>query len=364
MIDEELNDLTGGSAEDGMFADLGHFTTGAIPVDAVVKRGAAIRNRRRLVGGGVLAAAAALTIGVPVAIAGGSGPGAEAASGHTVVVDRPAEDAAQKITFSGSVDGRKWSRTLTSHCGTGPEATGAECMIREIGADSSPIGVMTRDERHHQEGDFYFAEFGPDVDYVVMTLATGDRVTVPALVADDGYRGAYFELPRNSTVGQLVAYDKESREIAHTAAGTVALSPGVHLTNTPKWYRPDGSMLDTSVPTVDVAAGTSGKQAWTITVTLNPYGRCFAERIGITEVDLCNSPRLQVNKNNPGGGGPQDAFVSGEVDLKTTRVDVALSDGTVQHLTPVRSHGYAFVGTYVPEGLTVASITPVTGTNS
>ena len=92
MNEDELNGTADGTGADGMFADLGHFTTGAIPVDAVLKQGKAIRTRRRVVGGGVLAVAAALTVGVPVALAGG-GPEAAPTSGHAIAVQRPSPES-------------------------------------------------------------------------------------------------------------------------------------------------------------------------------------------------------------------------------------------------------------------------------
>lgn len=354
MSDAELAGPTGeADGDDGMFADLGHFDTGAIPVDAVVKRGKAIRNRRRLIGGGVLAAATALTIAVPVALAGGNGEGAGPAAGHAIVVAQPYENSAQQIVFTGSLGGKAWSRTYASHCGSKAPVGRADCLLREVGADKKPVGMILQDGSH-DGGDFYTAEFAPDTDYVIITLDTGDRVTVPGVTTDDGYRVAYFGLPGRTAMKEMAAYGKDGREIAHAGTSTYWV----------KWTRPDGSELDTSVPTVPVAADTANGIAWSVDVAEGVYARCFmAKSDTVGTVTICPDFGARLYKNDVHGGGSPDAFVLGEVDPKTTRVDVAYKDGTVQHLTPTRRDGRAFVGTYIPAGVTVVSVTPVTGTN-
>jgi hypothetical protein len=361
-LNDDLHDGTSGPDADAMFAGLGHFTTGAIPVDAVLKQGRSIRARRRLAGGGVLAAAAALTIGLPVAIAGGSGDrDAAPAAGHTITVERPTEDSAKRVHFAGSLDGKKWSRTYRSHCGTAAHETDTECLYRIAGGDKSPVNALARD-MDNKDGDFYVATFSPGTDYVVMKLVTGDQVVVPGVATDDGLVAAYFQLPRRTTVAQVFGYDKDGHEVAHTPPA----HPGPNnLYYFDKWYRPDGGVYDISVPTVHVASGTADGQPWSIDVTLGVYSHCFATKATAADyaAQECPDPGVEVQKNDAHDGHPASAFVIGEVDPKTTRVDVAYKDGTVQHLIPVRSNGYAFVGTRVPQNVTVASITPVTGPN-
>jgi hypothetical protein len=189
---------------------------------------------------------------------------------------------------------------------------------------------------------------------VIITLDTGDRLTVPGVTTDDGYRVAYFELPLRATMKEIAAYGKDGREIAHSGTST----------NWVTWSRPDGSDYDTSVPTVRIADGTANGSAWSVDVVEGVNDRCFTTMSSSGTTTMCPDFGGRYYPNYPHGGGSQDGFVLGEVDLKTTRVDVTYKDGTVQHLTPTRSHGHAFVGTYVPEGATVVSVTPVTGTNS
>ncbi|NUR26515.1 MAG: hypothetical protein HOV83_11825 [Catenulispora sp.] len=362
MNDDLLNDLDDGPGGDEMFAGLGHFPTGAIPVDAVLKQGRAIRTRRRLVGGGVLAAAAALTIGVPVAIAGGSGTDTSPAAGHTITVDRPTENPAQQVTFSGSLDGKKWSRTFISHCGQEPKVTGAQCLTRVAGQNKSPVAMLARDE-WHKEGDFYSAVLSPGTDYVVLKLNTGDQAVVPGVITDDGAVAAYFQVPRGTTVEQIFAYDKDGREIAHTPP------PGrnspARFDDMEKWYQPGGGDYDISVPTVQVAQGTTGGVPWSIEVTIGVRDRCFSYTIAERPtVAMCPDPGARAYMNNTYAPGVKDGVVLGEVDPGTTQVDVTFKDGTVQHLVPVRSDGHAFVGTYLPAEAAPVSVKPVTGTNS
>lgn len=363
MNDAELADTIGAGDEsegEEMFADLGRFETGAIPVDAVVRQGKAIRTRRRVVGGGVLAVAAALTIAVPVALAGG-GPGVAPTSGHAIVVQRPTEDAAQKVTFTGSIDGKAWSQTFLSHCGKPQNDPTAHCLNRMVAADKSPVENIVLDD-WRRDGDFYSAEFGPDTDYVVLTLTTGDQVTVPGVVTDDGRHMAYFELPRRTGVAQVYAYDRAGRQIAHTTPANAARAP--HLYDLRGWYRADGGKLDTSVPTVVVAKGQTGGVAWHIDVQIGVYDRCFSYTIATrATADMCPDFGARVYMDGEYNPGVKDGVVLGEVDPETTRVDVTFKDGTVQHLVPVRSNGHAFVGTYIPADAAPVYVKPVTGTN-
>ncbi|MBW8806994.1 MAG: hypothetical protein JF587_24545, partial [Catenulisporales bacterium] len=264
--------------------------------------------------------------------------------------------------FAGSIDGKAWSRTYVSHCSGKPPLGGAECLMRFVDADKSPVATIEQDE-WHKNGDFYSAQFAPDVDYVILTLDTGDQVTVPGVATDDGYRVAYFELPRRSTIEKITAYGKDGREIAHTRPGTIMGVENV-LRMALVWDRPDGGELDTSIPTVHVASGTTDGIAWNVDATEGVYGSCFRYKSGAdVDVSMCPDFGVQVYPNDVYKAGRKDAFVIGEVDPKTTRVDATYKDGTVQHLTPTRSHGHAFVGTYVPEGAAVVSVAPVTGTN-
>ena len=362
MSDELRDSLDTEPGGEEMFTDLGRFETGAIPVDAVVKRGKAIRTRRRTVAGGMLAVAAALAIGVPVAVAGGGSGAVAATSGHRILVNRAQESANHTVSFSGSIDGKAWTRTLPSaQCGQRYQPPG--CLYRMAGADKRPVGELMKDDTN-KEGDFYLAQFGPETAYVVMTLNTGDRVTVPGVVLTDGYRAAYFELPRHAMPKKIVAYTENGQEIGY--ADNISSAPR-EWSPLSTWYRPDGGELDTSVPKSRVASGTSGGVSWSVDVTIGVYDRCYAAQFGINVIDDCTNPAVHVQstlaENTPAGPSPATTFVYGRVDAKTTRVDVTFKDGTVEHLTPVRTHGEAFVATYVPQGRTVASVTPVTGTN-
>jgi hypothetical protein len=225
------------------------------------------------------------------------------------------------------------------------------------------VAGLGRDE-WQKDGDFYNAVFSPDTDYVLLKLDTGDQVVVPGVVTDDGVVQAYFQLPRRTVVAQVFAYDKNGKEIAHTPP--VNASPKTHLYYLPTWIQAGGGTYDTSVPIVPVASGTSDGTPWLIKVTVGVYGSCFSSRAGTEDYWLqeCPDPGVHVQTSAAHLGHPATTFVFGEVDPKTTRVDVTYKDGTVQHLVPTRSNGHAFVGTYVPQSATVVSTKPVTGTNS
>ncbi len=358
--DELIGPADEPDAPDGdvLFADLGHFQTGVIPVDAVLRQGKAIRKRRRVLGGGILAAAAVLTIAVPVALAGGSGEDLSAASGPRIVVNRPDLKAADRILLSGTFYGKRWSLTVRPGCDFGSDG---ECssMVSSSDPVSTPVDLLVDDVKDPgMDNYFYVLRYSPETDFTVVTLSTGDQVTVPGVDVDSTHRTAWFPAPRSTPITKIVAYRKDGTQIGHTPDWGKDISDGDVLGT---WYRPDGTTLH-SVPNVVVARGTTGGVDWDIESTIGPSGLCFVYRIGSVPRTVYPAFGVKTYMNNVGKPGPKDGVVVGEVAPETTRVDVTFKDGTVQHLTPVRND-HVFVGTYVPDGATVVSVRPVTGTN-
>lgn len=336
--------------DEEIFADLGRFVT-AIPVEATMKQGRAIRRRRRVIGGGALAIAAALAIVAPVAWLGGSGQSVEAGSGPRTVVDRPVLESVDHILFSGTFSGKKWSLTVRPDCDPGTPGPD-ECMSMMTRSDpvATPVDLLVDDVQFRAGDNFFYAlEYSPETDFAVVTLSTGDQVTVPGVDVDAAHRDAWFPAPRQTPITKIIAYRKDGTEIGHTPDwGKDVTDPDVIGT----WYRPDGTTL-LSAPDVKVADGTAGGVDWTIEATMGRSGRCFVYRIGSVPATLCPAFGARAYK-----AGPKDGVVLGEVAPETARVDVAFQDGTVQHLTPVRSNGHVYVGTYVPAGAVVVSVTP------
>lgn len=347
-----------------LFTDLGRFQTGAIPVDAVLRQGKAIRRRRRVVGSGLVATAAALTIAVPVTLAGGSGRAVSAASGPRIVVNKPTVSASEGIQFSGMFNGKKWSLTLPATCGYGQSLPNGDCigMLTSTAPVTTPVDMFMDDVKSPGSDHYFYAlEYSPETAYAVVTLGTGDQVTVPGIDVDSTHRTAWFPAPPSTPISKIVAYRKDGTEIGQTPDWGKDISDGETLAT---WYRPDGTLMYPA-PNVEVAKGTTGGVDWSIEVTLEKSGRCFLYRIGSVPTTVCPAPGAapKVYMNNIGKPGRKDGVVIGEAAGGVTRVDVTFKDGTVQHLKPVISNAHAFVGTYVPAGATVVSITSVTGTN-
>ncbi|MBS2533536.1 hypothetical protein KGQ20_12210 [Catenulispora sp. NF23] len=366
MSEDELISLPGEPDEAELFTDLGRFQTGAIPVDAVLRQGKAIRRRRRVVGSGLLAVAAALTIAVPVGLAWGRGQEVSAASGPRIVVNRPTGSAHDGFLLSGLFNGKKWSLKLLPSCGFGQSLPNGDCMGMVIGVGESPVTTpvdLYMDDVKGPGSDYYFytLEYGPETAYAVVTLGTGDQVTVPGIDVDSTHRTAWFPAPPSTPISKIVAYRKDGTEIGQTPDWGKDISDGETLAT---WFRPDGTLLYPQ-PNVEVAKGPTGGVDWSIEVTLEKSGRCFLYRIGSVPTTVCpasGTPPMAY-MNNIGKPGPKDGVVIGEAAGGVTRVDVTFKDGTVKRLNPVVSNGHAFVGTYVPAGATVVSITSVTGTN-
>lgn len=340
--------------DDEMFADLGHFT-GAIPVEAVMRQGRAIRRRRRVFGGGTLAAAAALAIVAPVALVGGNGPDVEAASGARIVVNRPVLESTGDILLSGTYNDEPWSQTVGKGCVYGKLGRDADCLELTTGLapTKTPVDLVMDDVKEPGSGHYFYAlQYSPDTEFTVVTLGTGDEVMVPGIDVS-GQRIAWLPAPGQTPITKIVAYRKDGTEIGHTPYwGTDASDYDVMG----DWYRPDGTTL-ASVPDVPVAKGTAGGVDWSITSVIGATGRCFVYRIGSVPTTVCPKIGAWVYRDNRSEPGAKDGVVLGELAPETSRVDVAFKDGTVQHLTPVRS-GHVFVGAYLPDITTVVSVTP------
>ena len=248
MNDDQFD--PGGHAENGdnadaadrqMFAGLGRFQTGAIPVDAVLKQGRAIRTRRRVAGGGALAIAAVLSIGVPVAIAGGGSPGAGAAnggpngtyaatsSGGRVTVN-PTPFSHGLGNFSGTVDGKKWSvRFDNKNCFNILWTCGFTDLF-----PWDKYASLTFNSSWGLQGqpDDYTLYLDKNVARATITLQDGEVLRLQAVpTAEEPV--VLFALPFGLGVSKIELYDAHNAEIAYAMPFNVQGSASVDG----HWYK-------------------------------------------------------------------------------------------------------------------------------
>lgn len=356
------------AADEEMFADLGRFEPGAIPVETVMRQGKAIRLRRRLVGGGALVLAACLVVLAPVVSTtlhgfGRSGstasPGAEVSEltdqvvpgpPHRIVVAQPRTALDGTVSFSGSIDEKPWSYSRGEIC-AGPID---HCMDL-VGLVLPPVSLLLEPT---QDGNIGVSvEFDRNTQHAVMTMSRGEQFTVSAIGSVTGHAviaSGYFEMPRGETVVDIQAYSgTDGSLIGHADPRPL----GSLLPTRVPWYRPDGAVLSLDPPTQRLAQGGSGDDAWTLDLQAGSWDAAVVYGSGRGGASDMVSDTLMVRTLH---GSPQSvgevAAAYGLVDVRAKRVDVTFSDGTMTHLTPVAvADGRVFAGTVAPVGTRMIS---------
>jgi hypothetical protein len=351
---------SGVCADQEMFADLGRFTTGAIPVDAVVRHGKVIRTRRRAVGGGALAIAAALSIGVPVAVAGGSA-GAGAASGGTYratnsvgrVTVNPATLSDGKGHFSGTVDGREWSTDFDNKncfnipwtCGFSDLNTGDKYASLTVNADWGVDG----------QPDDYTLFLDKNVARADITLQDGQVLSLDAVPVAK-VPAVLFALPPDYGISKIELFDAHGNEIAYSLPFHVAGT----WSSVAQWYKA-GDQPSPNVGSVDLVRGDGALGKVAVTAYVGPSGPCFVTLNGRNAGSNCDGSELskspaptmnvaQRSVNNQGDSG------FGLLAPKVDHMRVDYTDGTSSPVTITKLGGYRFYGFITPKGKTLSDV--------
>lgn len=358
--------------DQGLFADLGHFETGAIPVDATVRQGRAIRTRRRVIGSGMLAIAAALSIGVPAAIAGGGGSGARATSvgrdglygasstGGRVAVN-PTPFTAGKGHFSGAVDGKKWSVDFDNkHC--------VDIMFACGFQDLLPWGkyaTLAGDGSWGVDGqpDNYALFVKKDVARATITLQDGEVLRFePVPVVDVPV--ALFALPHGVGISKIELFDVHGAEIAYSLPFNLQ---GTVLTTPAHWYKP-AEKPPTASGSVRLLRGDTGLDGQeTLTAFTGPSGPCIVTQTKYEVEAACGELRVlngSLNVETPivtekdGTKHPYQGGTSmGLVAPAVARAQLDFSDGTTSPLPLTSLDGYRFYAYITPLGKVLTGFT-------
>lgn len=384
MNDDQFEPGTGGSggagtgtglglgtdADQEMFADLGRFTTGAIPVDAVVRHGKAIRTRRRAAGGGALAIAAALSIGVPVAIAGGSA-GAGAASGGPSgvygatstggrVTVNPVRLTAGKGLFSGTVDGKKWSVDFDNTNCYNIQWT---CGFTDL-FPWDQYASLTSNSSWGLQGqpDDYTLYVNKNVARATITLQDGEVLNLDA-VPTARVPAVMFALPFGLGVSKIELFDTHRAEIAYAMPFNIKGSASV----AGHWYKPGETPAKDS-GSVELARGLfgAGEEA-VISAYAGPAGPCLVMQAGGAMGDhpsphCSETPMVtgteSIGKNPVRGDA---AYIQesgfGLVAPNVDRMELDFSDGTKSPVAIKNLGGYRFYAYFAPKGKTLTKVT-------
>lgn len=258
------------------------------PVDGAVRRGRAIRVRRRVaVAAGAAAAVAIGVFAVPSLLHQTASPppvSPAKAKPYTVTVQAPGPHSAPGLIASGTIDGQSWQFTAakpgpggqmftTSGPAFGVAATSQPGLALALGwlpdESADPVSfsdtsgwVLTRGPVQVQYGAVQ-----ADVTYVAVRLGNG-TVLVLHPVAVYGIRAVAFAVPVGTGIVDATAYSRYGEIAAATpfnapsgvAAFGVWLKPGQH------------GLARTSGR---IGSGTANGHAWSVTAYLGPWGICF-----------------------------------------------------------------------------------------
>lgn len=352
------------------FADVGHFETGAIPVDAVLRRGRGIRGRRRVAGGSALAVAAALSIGVPVTIAGGSGSGYGAESGGSRVygasssggrvVVNPTPFSHGKGHFSGTVDGKPWKVDFDNK----------NCfyILWSCGFKSfypwDKYGSLAVNSSDGQPED-YTLFLRKDVGHVTVTLQDGEVLRLEAVPVVDT-PVVLFAVPKGLQVSRIDLFDTRGAEMAYSVPFSVKGSWSVNGT----WYQP-GEKPPAEAGSVELARGELANEQEVITAYVGPSGPCVVTQTAHGADPICGSltasEATESFPKQPGGSQGGQASSAGGMSATglaapdIDHIELTFADGTTSPV-PIKSlGGYRFYAFIVPRG---KALTAVTGYNA
>jgi hypothetical protein len=357
---------------------------GPAPVDAILRRGRAIRARRR---GAAVSCVAVIAVAVAVTAsvqalspAGKLAPSTPVGhpSRHKVTLNVPDPRAPGGVFASGIADGRPWRLAARNVTGPAPRCLPA-VMLNGQNGDllNIPAGAglivgnwaFWNDASSQQRTGVAFAELGSRVTSLSVTLRDGSRFAVrPVSVTLCGqqFRLAGFGYPA-SGVRTIAAYRGDQATVSYSPPrGT--FSPASPLP-AGTW---DNTAAASNAASGLIGAGTVRGTPWRLRVTLGGDGECFevAFRAGGApgSASICRPigmPPAGVSlitlPYNTGGSGIL-LWYMGTVSERTVYLRASLSDGTTARLVPMVVAGRKYFALATAKGVIARRLTLYDGT--
>ena len=339
------------------------------PVDGAVRRGRAIKVRRRVaVAAGAAAAVAIGVFAVPSLLHQTASPAPVSPAKvkpYTVTVQAPGPHSAPGLIASGTIDGKRWQFTAAKP-GTGTPEPGGQIFttsgpafggasafalpsalaVNSAHPVSFDIGglVLTRGPVQVQYG-----AVRADVTYVAVRLGNG-TVLILHPVAVYGVRAVAFAVPVGAGVVDATAYSRHG-EIA--AAFPFNAPSGVAVFGV--WLTPGQYGLARA--SGRIGSGTVNGRAWSVTAYLGPWGICYqVPATGLTGA-YCVPTTSDLDRNSgtlnsgtlsmPGDGL---TVAAGHAPASAAWVIVNQPDGTTTKVWPVTVGGQKLFAFQLPTG--------------
>jgi hypothetical protein len=336
------------------------------PVDGAVRRGRAIRVRRRVAV--VVGAAAVVAIGVfavPSLLHQTASPAPVSPAKvkpYTVTVQAPGPHSAPGLIASGTIDGQRWQLTAGGKFGGGGNLSGQNFTTSgpAFGGDagSQPGAALAVDSADPVSFSDLALTSGPvqvqygavraDVTYVAVRLGNG-TVLVLHPVAVYGVRAVAFAVPVGAGIVDATAYSRHGeiataipfRAPSGVAAFGVWLTPGQH---------------GLARASDRIGSGTVNGRAWSVTAYLGPWGICYevpatgftwAYCTPTTALDPNSGPLNSATLSMTGDGL---AVAAGHAPTSAAWVIVNQPDGTTTKVWPVTVGGQKLFAFQLPTG--------------
>jgi hypothetical protein len=312
------------------------------PVDGAIRRGQAIKGRRRL--------AAAVGIAVAVAVIAVpslhrlAAPAPAPESGHyTVTVQPPGPGSPTGLIASGTINGQRW-QLVTDKPGTDGATRGNQEITVSGPAFQNPMTGIVPDLSTGHADPVAFAglglpsaeaEYGPvqaDVSYVKVTLDNG-TVLMLRPVAAYGARVVAFAIPATAGIVSATAYSRHGElataipfnQLDGQSFFGIWLQPGQH------------GVARASGP---IGSGAEGGYAWSAYADLGPWGTCIVSVTGpLCVAASASSLGTQVMASTE-TSTPE--VVTGVASPSVVRIVVHQPDGTTTQVRPVMIAGQKF----------------------
>jgi hypothetical protein len=272
------------------------------PVDGAVRRGRAIRVRRRVaVAAGAAAVVAIGVFAVPSLLHQTAAPAPAAPAGpYTVTVQAPGPHSAPGLIASGTIDGKRWQLTEAKPASGGPPGSPPVTTSGPAFGGNATFGPALAAHSPDPVSFFYGLTAGnvqvqygavqADVTQVAVRLDNG-TVLILHPVEVYGVRAVAFAVPAGAGIVDATAYSRHGEiaaAIPFNAPGGVAafgvwLTPGQH-----GLARASGR----------IGSGTANGIAWSVTAYLGPWGICIqAPATGYTQA-LCVPVAADLDLNS------------------------------------------------------------------
>jgi hypothetical protein len=325
------------------------ITPSPAPVAATVRKGRAIRTRRRIGVAAGLVAVVAVALSAPSLVHQFGRHARTEPAGPVLAVYPPGPHSPRGLIAWGTVNGKRWQIAIRGS-GSGPSGQCLEINGQNNSPDCGPAMRASQspslpvDFQDYSAGDTSY-EYGvvqPDVARVVVALPDGKTLTLHPYRLY-GQRWVAFAVPTNIASANAAASSRRSE------LGYAVPYRGDFVT----WLRP--GERGPRQATYPIASGVLNGAAWSDVVHVGPWGYCATVTQPGTASDDCESAHWWATAGNTFYGSvgtppSSGAIIEGHASASVAYVAGVLSDGSSIRARAVDVGGRRFWALAVPAG--------------